>query len=95
MLAIERLGEVDERLMGVADELVKPPFKATVVVVVAPRPVTVARVSASEVMALDVMVMVEPDCETEVAPEAAMVSDPARLLMAVTTVVVSREIVGV
>ena len=63
--------------------------------VVAPRPVTVERVSDSEVIAEDEMVIVVPDAETLVEPEPAIVSAPGKVLREVTTSVESRLIVGV
>ncbi len=72
---------------------VNPPLKVLAVLVVAPRPVTVARVSASEVE-LEEIVIVEPDAETEEDPEPLIVKMPARSLTLVTTAVVSRPIVG-
>src|SRR3972149_9055355 len=57
-----------------------PPSKLTRVVVVAPRPVTVARVSASDVKALEGMVIVEPEVETEEDTDPVIVIDPATSL---------------
>src|SRR3990167_3640513 len=44
---------------------VNPPEKVDAVLVVAPRPVTVAKVSASEVTAVEVMVISCPDLDRE------------------------------
>ena len=66
---------------------VKPPEKVLAVEVVAPRPVTVARVSASELRPLvadEVMVIVEPEVETEALPEPLMVRAPEALLTVLT-----------
>ena len=59
---------------------VKPPEKVLAVPVDAPRPVTVAKVSASVVKpAVLVMVMVEPEVETLVPPEPVTVRTPVVL----------------
>src|SRR3989344_9060371 len=47
---------------------VNPPEKVDAVLVVAPLPVTVAKVSASEVTAVEGMVISCPDLEREMAP---------------------------
>jgi len=71
-----------------------PPSRFTRVVVVAPRPVTVERVSASEVL-VEEIVIVDPEVETEVAPDPLIVRVPAWSLTLVTSSVSSTEIVGV
>ena len=94
---IARSGAVEDKVIGVAELLVSPPFNATAVVVVAPRPVTDERVSDSEVRAplVELIVIVEPVDETVVPPEPAIVRAPGRVLTEVTTSVASRLIVGV
>ena len=72
-----------------------PPSRLTSVLVVAPRPVTVANVSASEERpAVVSIVIVDPDVVTFASPEPLIVREPARLLTSVTIAVVSKETVG-
>ena len=76
--------------------VMKPPSKVKAVPVVAPRPLTVAKVSASEVKPADVETVIsEPEVETVVPPEPLMVISPVPVvLMLVTISVESREIDG-
>jgi len=72
-----------------------PPLRVSAVEVVAPRPVTVESVSASEVRPeVEEIVIVEPDVETDVPPEPFTVRSPVVLLRLETTVEVSIETVG-
>ena len=75
---------------------VTAPFSVSAVLVVAPRPVTVDKVSASEVRGelVVVMVMVEPLVLMVVPPEPEMVKAPAKLLTEGTMAVVSTATVG-
>ena len=76
---------------------VKPPVNVKAVAVVAPLPVTVAKVSDSDVNAelVELIFMVDPEAVMVVPPDPEMVKAPARVLTEVTTPVVSRLIVGV
>src|SRR5471030_2731162 len=62
-----------------APELFKPPLKEERTVVLAPRPVTVARVSASEVrQEAQATVTVVPEAVVETEPEPLMVRVPPK-----------------
>src|SRR3989344_5647791 len=81
-LIMPALSEKDKLVLTV-----RPPEKVLAVEVVAPRPVTVESVSASELrpsVADEVIVIVEPEVETEALPEPLMVSAPEALLTVLT-----------
>lgn len=77
---------------------VAPPVKLTAVAVVAPRPVTVSRVSASDVIPeeedVEEIVIVEPDLESVVLPEPCRVTVPVRSLTLETKFLLFKETVG-
>ena len=75
--------------------IVAPPDKVRAVEVDALRPVTVERVSDSELIPdVEFILMVEPEALIEVPPEPEIVKAPARSLRLTTTLVVSRPMVG-
>src|SRR3989344_9422772 len=74
--AFERLIIPGESEKERALPIVTPPEKVVAVEVVAPREVTVARVSASEVSALEEMVMVLLEVETVTLPLPLAVNSP-------------------
>ena len=72
-----------------------PPSKLTSVLVVAPRPVTVARVSASDVRpVVEETVIVEPEVLIVVPPDPLTSRSPAKSLTLVTISVSSRLTTG-
>ena len=89
VLPIEIAGDVELKEIGVAELLVKPPLRATEVVVAAPLPVTVARVSAS----VAVMVIVDPDADTELIPAPAIVKAPVSEFRELTPLLLPETVV--
>src|SRR3989344_3565726 len=76
--------------------IVAPPERVTAVLVEAPRPVTVERVSDSEVSAplVELIVIVDPDDEMLVPPVPAIVKAPGRVLTLVTMALVFKATTG-
>lgn len=76
------------------DPNVTKPLRVSAVLVVAPLPVTVARVSDSEVKPEPVIVIVEPDVLTVLVPEPFIVSSPVVSFRLLTSASSASETMG-